>query len=110
MRQSGVIRDEEAVIDSALVGRPLMMIIRVRTRQGEKTDAGALRDVVLNNPGVMQFYFVTGTDDYVVLFSAASMAEYDDFIESVLAVDAHLHTDTNVVIRPLKFSLAIPIG
>ena len=37
------------------------------------------------------------------------MEEYDDFIESVLAVDPNLHTDTNVVIRPLKMSLAIPI-
>jgi Lrp/AsnC family transcriptional regulator, leucine-responsive regulatory protein len=109
MRVIGVIKDEVAVVDGPAVGQPLMMVIHVRTRQGEKTDAAALRGLVLANPAVMQFYFVTGSTDYVIVYSAASMEVYDDFIESVLAVDPNLHTDTNVVIRPLKMSLAIPI-
>lgn len=110
LRALEVIQGEVAVVDPVAVGRPLMMIVHIRTRQGEKTDAAAFKDVVLANPGVMQFYFVTGSDDYVIVFSAASMEDYNEFIESILAVDPHLHTDTNVVIRPIRLSLAVPIG
>jgi Lrp/AsnC family leucine-responsive transcriptional regulator len=65
---------------------------------------------MLANPAVQQLYFVTGTTDYVIIYSAASMAEYQEFIESVLAIDPNLMTDTNVVIRPLKKGLSIPIS
>lgn len=100
---------EVAVLDAAAVGRGLLMIINVRTKRGTEANTDAFKAAMLKNPAVMQFYFVTGATDYVVVFSASSMAEYDDFIESLLAIDPNLLTGTNVVIRPLKMSLAIPI-
>jgi DNA-binding Lrp family transcriptional regulator len=57
----------------------------------------------------MQFYFVTGTNDYVAILSVGSMEEYNAFIEGMLTIDTKILTDTNVVIRPLKLSLAVPI-
>ena len=105
-----MIRHEVAVVDGPAVGRGLLMIVSVRTRRGQQADTESFRKAMLANPAVMQFYFVTGRSDYVVIYSAASMDEYDEFIESVLAIDPNLLTDTNVVIRPLKVSLTIPIS
>ena len=85
------------------------MIVNVRTKRGATADTVAFKKAMLVNPAVVQFYFVTGSNDYVIVYSAASMDEYDEFIESVLAIDPNLLTDTNVVIRPLKLSLAVPI-
>jgi Lrp/AsnC family leucine-responsive transcriptional regulator len=110
LRSTGVIRHEVAVVDGPAVGRGLLMIVSVRTRRGQQADTESFRKAMLANPAVMQFYFVTGRSDYVVIYSAASMDEYDEFIESVLAIDPNLLTDTNVVIRPLKVSLTIPIS
>jgi DNA-binding Lrp family transcriptional regulator len=109
LRAAGVIRAEAAIVDASALGRPLQMIVNVRTKRGEKANTQAFEAAMLSNPAVMQVFFVTGSTDYVVLFSAASMDEYDDFIRSVLAIDANLLTDTNVVIRPLKMSLSVPI-
>ena len=79
-----MIRDEVAVADLVAVGRPLMMIVHIRTRQGERhRHAAAFGGQGPVNPGVMQFFFVTGSDDDVILFSAASMEDYDEFIEFI---------------------------
>jgi Lrp/AsnC family transcriptional regulator, leucine-responsive regulatory protein len=109
LRAAGVIRKEVALIDAKAVGRNLMMIVNIRSERGATLNTMAFTGTVLAHPAVMQFYFVTGTNDYVAILAVSSMEEYDGFIESLLAIDAKVLTDTNVVIRPLKMSLAVPI-
>lgn len=91
------------------MGRGLQMIVNVRTKRGREADVGAFKQAMLANDAVMQFYFVTGRNDYVVIYAAASMEDYDEFIESILAIDPNLLTETNVVIRVLKAGLSVPI-
>lgn len=110
MRDEGVIRGEVAIVDPAAVGRGLMMIVNVRTKRGQTADTEKFELAMMENPSVLQFYFITGSDDYVILYSATTMDDYDGFIRSVLAIDPNLLTSTNVVIRPLKFGFAVPIG
>jgi DNA-binding Lrp family transcriptional regulator len=68
-----------------------------------------LTDLVASHPAVMQFYFVTGTNDYVAILSVGSMEEYDTFMATMVALDPKILTDTNVVIRSIKMGLAILI-
>ena len=110
LRSSKVIISEGAAVDPVAVGRSLMMVVNVRTKRGQKADTAAFERAMLAHPAVMELYFVTGTTDYVLVYSASSMEDYDQFIRSVLAIDANLLTDTNVVIRPLKRTLAVPIA
>lgn len=110
LRAAGVIRKEVALIDAKAVGRNLMMIVNIRSERGAAINIAALTDLVASHPAVMQFYFVTGPNDYVAILSVGSMEEYDTFMESMLAVDPKLLTDTNVVIRPVKMGLAVLIN
>lgn len=110
LRREKIIRSEVALIDGRAVGRELMMIVNVRLAREDGRAVRAFTDRILEHPMVMQFYFVTGTTDYVLILSARSMEEYDDFVQAELVADPHVVlSDTNVVIRPLKMTLAIPI-
>ena len=109
LRSTGVIDREVAVVDGNAVGRGLLTIVNVRTKRGREADTDAFKRAMLVNPAVVQFYFVTGRDDYVVFYSASSMGDYGEFIESVLAIDPNLLTESNVVIRGLKTGLKVPI-
>jgi Lrp/AsnC family leucine-responsive transcriptional regulator len=111
LRREGVIDREVALVDGRKVGQGLLLFVTVRL---EREDGSAVRDFVKRitaHPNVMQFYFVTGTTDYVVLLSVPSMEDYDAFLQEHLVPDPLVvMSDTNIVIRPLKMSLAIPIS
>ncbi|MEO5973251.1 MAG: Lrp/AsnC family transcriptional regulator [Sphingomicrobium sp.] len=110
LRRDGVIRGEVALVDGQKVGCGLMLFVSVRLEREDGAGVRAFVDRVRRHPNVMQFYFVTGTTDYVILLSVRSMEDYDVFLQDNLVADPLVVlSDTNVVIRPLKMSLAVPI-
>ena len=110
LRRTGVIRAEVAIVDGDKVGRGLLLFVSVRLEREDGSAAKAFVERIRANPDVLQFYFVTGTSDYLILLSARSMADYDRFLQTELVPDPMvIMSDTNVVIRPLKMSTVLPI-
>ena len=111
LRAAGVIRAEVAVLDGGKLGRELLMILGVRLERDDARFAAEFRSRVTAHPAVMQLYLVTGKSDYILHVSAANMAEFDDFVETILVSDRRVTmTETHVVIRPLKVGLSLPIA
>lgn len=105
-----MIRGEVAIIDGQKIGRGLMLFVSVRLERENGREARDFVDRLVRHPDVMQLYFVTGTTDYVILLSVRSMEDYDRFLQEQLVADPRvILSDTHVVIRPLKMSLAVPI-
>ncbi|WP_310467111.1 Lrp/AsnC family transcriptional regulator [Sphingomonas sp.] len=110
LRRDGVIRGEVALVDGAKAGCGLMLFVSVRLEREDGPGVRAFVERVRGHPNVMQFYFVTGTSDYVILLAVRTMEEYDAFLQEHLVPDPLVVlSDTNVVIRPLKMTLAVPI-
>ena len=111
LREAGVIAAEVAVLDGRKLGRGLQMIVGVRLEGEDSRAADCFRRRLQDHPAVMQMYFVTGSSDYVLHVSAASMEEFDAFVESALVSDPYVAvTETQVVIRPLKVGLSLPVA
>lgn len=110
LRRDGVIRKEVAIVDGQKVGRGLLLILNVRLEREDERGHQAFIKRITMHPDVLQFYFVTGSIDYLIVLSVATMEDYDRFLNEQLVVDpVVVMSDTNVVIRPLKMSLALPI-
>jgi Lrp/AsnC family transcriptional regulator, leucine-responsive regulatory protein len=110
LRDNGVITKESAHVDAAKIGRPLLLIVGVRLERDDSKIVSAFVNELRANEAVMQCFFVTGTADYVIHFSARDMAEYDAFVQSTLVANPHVVvTETNVVINALKLDVAVPI-
>lgn len=110
LRRKGIIIGEVAVIDAQKVGRGLLLFVRVRLEREDERGLRAFSKRITAHPDVLQFFFVTGTADYVILLSVRQMEDYDRFLQDHLVSDPLVvMSDTNVVIRPLKMSLAVPI-
>src|SRR5688500_16470008 len=75
MRAAGVIVAEVAVVDGRKVDRGLLMIVGVRLEREDARIAAEFRRRLEAHPAVMQLYFVTGSADYILHVSAATMAE-----------------------------------
>ena len=110
LRRDGVIRGEVALVDGQKLGRGLLLFVSVRLEREDGGSVKAFLDGIIKYPGVMQMYFVTGSADYIIMLSLRSMAEYDAFLQQHLVPNpVVIMSDTNVVIKALKMSLAIPI-
>jgi Lrp/AsnC family transcriptional regulator, leucine-responsive regulatory protein len=110
LQKDGVIRAEVALLDPAKLGRGLLIFLTVRLEREDGTAARAFVERVRRNPNVIQFYFVTGKPDYIILLSARTMEDYDAFLQEHLVSDPFvIGSETSVVIRPLKTDTAIPI-
>jgi Lrp/AsnC family transcriptional regulator, leucine-responsive regulatory protein len=110
LEEDGVIRAQVALLDPAKLGRSLLIFVTVRLEREDGTAVRAFVKRVRSNPNVIQFYFVTGTPDYIILLSARTMEDYDAFLQEHLVSDPFVvMSETNVVIRPLKSDTAIPI-
>ena len=110
LQKDGVIRAQVAVLDPAKLGRSLLIIVAVRLEREDGAAVRAFVERVRSNPNVVQFYFVTGKPDYIILLSARTMEDYDAFLQEHLLSDPFVvMSETNVVIRSLKSGTAIPI-
>ena len=110
LRKEKIIGSQVAIIDAAAVGRPLQMIVRVGLKNETIGQKREFVDEIKAHPGVSQFYFVTGNEDYVIFFNARSMEEYDDFVQSLLISREFVKTAfCNVVIRPIKSGFTVPV-
>lgn len=109
LRDTGVIKQEVAILDPKAVGRSLHMIISVRLFHEDAKVASAFIRQMREHPDVMQFYFVTGSTDYIIHISARDMDGYNAFVQ-LLVDNPKVHfTETNVVINALKVGLKVPV-
>lgn len=110
LRDSKTIRREVAIVDPAKVGRGLMVWVTVRLEREDGPAVRAFIERIRGHPDVQQFYFVTGSPDYLILLCLRTMEDYDSFLQENLVADPLVvMSDTNVVVRPLKVSNVIPI-
>ena len=110
LRQRGVIRNQVALVDPAKVGRGLLIWVTVRLEREDGASVRSFIDRIGSHADVLHFHFVTGTKDYLILLSVRTMEDYDAFLQEYLVPDPLVVlSDTNVVVRSLKMSTAIPI-
>lgn len=110
LRKKGVIRGSVCLVDPAAVGRGLLIWVTVRLEREDGHAARSFIERVKSHPDVLHFHFVTGSHDYLILLSVRTMEDYDTFLQEHLVPNPLVvMSDTNVVVRPLKMSTAIPI-
>jgi Lrp/AsnC family transcriptional regulator, leucine-responsive regulatory protein len=102
-----VIARQIAVVDPALAGRPLQMVLTIKVEREGPANIPGLVDQLSRHDAVTHFFHVTGEPDYVAILSVRSMAEYEDFVTGVLDAWPHFATRTLVVIKALKSGFEI---
>ena len=111
LRDSGVVRQEIAVVSHEAVGRPLLLVVEVRVENDHEPEATAFVRRLERAPEVMQCYYVTGRADYVLLCSFRDMSEYETFSQAMFVENPNVVSfETSVVIKPLKVGLQVPVS
>jgi len=112
LREADVIRREIAALDPQQVGVPITCIVTLAmvSRAAPREQLERFKSAMLKLPNVQQCYQVTGTVDFVLVVTAASMEAYAEFARSWFESNATVaRYDTHVVLDNVKVGLELPI-
>ena len=110
MRQSGVIRQEVALIDPRAVGLAVTCVVSVELLRETGSGIQRFKNKIAKHPEVQQCYYVTGTCDFVLMVLAADMQAYEAFTRKALLDDVNVRSfTTHVVLDPIKVGAAVVI-
>lgn len=110
LRASGVIEAEIAVLSPEAVGRGLLLIVEVSLQNERMADVDRFKELMQAAPEVMQCYYVTGAEDFVLILSAKDMADYEAFTRQYFFADENvLKFRTSAVMDRVKTGFALPV-
>lgn len=110
LKDTGVVRQEIAVVSHEAVGRPFLLVVEVKVEHDHEPEATTFTRRLESAPEVMQCYYVTGRADYVLLCTFRDMSEYEAFSQKMFVESSNVVSfETSVVIKPVKMTLQVPV-
>lgn len=84
LRESGLIEREVALVAPATMGWPITMLVLVTLERDHGRIVDEMIGVLKGEPEVMDLWYVTGEQDFVLHVAARDMASYEQFTRRVL--------------------------
>ena len=111
MRKTGIIERDISVLDRNQLNRKITIIVQIESDiEGTEPDI-QFRKTMFNAPEVMQCYYVTGDNDYVLITTFKEMGDYEDFTIKYFLENPNIkHFTSMVVMNKVKENLSIPIN
>ena len=98
LRERGVIKAFHTVVDLAGLGRPLQALIAVRLAVHAREQIDAFSEAVVELPGVLMVFHLTGVTDYLIWVAAADAQDLREFVVDHLASHPSVaHAETSLV-------------
>lgn len=110
LRAEKIITAEVAVLDRALVGRPMSFVAAMEIERDNYDTVNRFREWAKQIDAIQQIYYVTGAADLIVIITAQDVEAYDRLTARVMENNPMIRRiTTNVVLNTLKTSLFIPV-
>lgn len=110
LRSSGVIEADVSVVLPKAVGRPIAMVVMV-TLERERADiVDRFKHSIRQTPEVMNGYYVTGDSDFLLIVTAKSMEDYEQFTRKFFYENPDIKGfKTMVIMDRVKVGFSVPI-
>ena len=110
LEESGIIRENVAVLDPHKVGRPLTIIVEVKIERERSDLIDAVKARFTAAGEVLQCFYVTGEADFILVVSVESMAEYEALTRRLFFADENVRRfRTFVTMDRVKATTSLPI-
>lgn len=111
MQDEGVITGNAAILDPALVGRPITIVVEVNVESEQLDLLDATKQSFLADAEVQQCYYVTGDADFVLVVTVASMGDYEALTRRLFFGNRNVRRFRSLVVMDrIKAALAVPVG
>jgi len=110
LRGDGIIEADVAILSPKAVGRDVTMIVFVSLERESADIVDRFKRALQKTHEVMMAFYVTGESDFVLIITAKSMEDYEQFTRRFFYQNADIKSvKTMVVMDRLKSRLECPI-
>lgn len=110
LRERGVITADVAIVEPAVLGTAITVIVSVRFERESPEAYEAFRKRMIKASEVSQCYSVAGPVDFVLICHARDLAEHERWAERVLMADPAIKRyDSQVVWSRTKFTTKLAV-
>ncbi|EEG10201.1 Lrp/AsnC family transcriptional regulator [Pseudogulbenkiania ferrooxidans] len=110
LRSDKIIAAEIAVLDQAVVGRPMTFIAALEIERDNYDTVARFREWARHVDAIQQIYYVTGSADLIAIITTRDVESYDRLTAEVMKGNPMIRRiTTNVVLNTLKTSLFVPL-
>ena len=111
LRDDKIIEADVAIVSPRAVGRPVSMIVMVSLERERADIIDRFKTAIRATKEVMAGYYVTGEADFVIVVTAASMEEYEQFTRRFFYENPDIKGfKTLVVMDRVKAGFGLPIS
>lgn len=110
LRETGVIRGYQAVVDPERCGLELAVYVFIKLQRRDHETITEFEARIIRLPEVQKCDLITGAHDYILTMRLPGMKDYNRFLRDVLAeLPGVLGIETSVVIGQVKSTSQLPI-
>lgn len=110
LRSDGIIMRDISVLSPEQLNKRLMVLVEVMLEAENPTTLSQFRRQIAEREEVMQLYYVTGRNDFFMIMTFETMADFDTFTEEYFTHNPIIKRfTTSVVVKRIKYTLKIPI-
>lgn len=110
LRDDGVITATTAVVDPMKTGKPNFFLTALEIERERPELLARLRQWLAAEEGIQQFYYVTGTADFILVVVASDVGAYDALMSQLMAENPNVRCfTTNVALGMGKRTLFVPV-
>ncbi|MGF6641708.1 Lrp/AsnC family transcriptional regulator [Paraburkholderia sp. MM6662-R1] len=110
LRSEGIIEAEVAIVSPEALGRSVTMVVLVALERERADIVDRFKHTVRTTREVMMGYYATGDADFVLVITAKTMADYEQFTRRFFRENPDIKSfKTMVVMDRVKASFAFPI-
>lgn len=110
LRADGVIEADVSILQPKAVGRPISIVVMV-TLERERADiVDRFKQSIRQTPEVMNGFYVTGDSDFLLIVTARSMEDYEQFTRRFFYENPDIKGfKTMVIMDRVKVGFSVPI-
>lgn len=90
LRESGVITQDVSLLDPSKVGQNLVVFVSITLEKQREDLLSHFERRMMEEPEVLQCYFVSGEVDYHLVIHVADMVQYNEFARRVFANEPNI--------------------
>jgi Lrp/AsnC family transcriptional regulator len=110
LEQSGVLGPAVRLVDPALVGRGVSVMLQVRMKSHAVEQRTDFEAFVQGRPEIMECYSMSGEWDYLMRIVVADVADYERFLMRDMLKHPNVATSTShFSLSQVKYTTAIPV-
>ena len=110
LRSEGIIEADVSIISPTTAGRPITMLVMVSLERERADIVDSFKNAVRKAREIMMGFYVTGDADFVLVLTAKSMEDYEEFSRKFFYNCTDIKSvKTMVVMDRIKASFEFPI-